>query len=136
MAPVLLEGGLLRILFAEEQYPGSSFVVPHHVLERDTGPDGFRIHLRHFWNASNAFMRAAGWPEKANALHLNGLVLDKLAAYEAGRSCLICELTIANATLETKYLTPWVHLSYAPWPADRWVVLDGKRATYAETDIY
>ena len=49
---------------------------------------------------------------------------------------MICELSIDNLTGETKYLTPWVHLSFDPWPGTRFVAVDGKDEGYAETDIY
>ena len=36
MAPLIGEGGLYRILFAEEQYPGTSYASPHRVLRWET----------------------------------------------------------------------------------------------------
>jgi|GEM_PF-927594 len=133
---VLLEGGLFRVLFAEEQYPGSSWVAAHEVIDRETGPDGFRVHLRHYWNLPNGFMRMANWPEKVSELHIDGLVLDKTFTYSAHRGCIECTLAITNTGHETKYLTPWVHLAFNPWPRDRWVVTDGRRDPYEETEIY
>jgi hypothetical protein len=130
------EGGLFRILFAEEQYPGASYMAPHQVLDWQTTANGFRARLRHYWNTPGWFMRAAGWPEKANELHIDGLLLDKVIFYDRERTCFACELTITNLSGETKYLTPWVHLSLAPWPARHWMVVNGERQEYNDTDVY
>src|SRR4051794_12231508 len=73
--PMMLEGGLMRVLFAEEQYPGTSYVAPHRVMSRESGSSGFRIGLRHLFNLPNAFMRLCDWPDKANLLHLDALLL-------------------------------------------------------------
>src|SRR5688572_16682620 len=84
--PVISEGGILRIMFAEEQFPGSSYITPHQVVESTSSDAGFRVHLRHRWNAANWFMRRAGWPEKANELHVDDLVLDKVVTFRADTS--------------------------------------------------
>ena len=92
--PVHYEGGLFRVLFAEEQYPGAGYVVPHQVVDWQSDSNGFRAHLRHYWNTSAWFMRAAGWPAKANEFHVDGLLLDKIFTYDHERVCLECDLTI------------------------------------------
>jgi hypothetical protein len=130
------EGGLFRILFAEEQYPGASYVTPHDILDWKPGPAGFRLRLRHYWNTPGWFMRAAGWPEKASELHIDDLLLEKLLTYDQERACLICDMTISNLGAETKYVTPWVHLSFTPWPSERWVAVNGERQEYRIADIY
>ncbi|MCX5661402.1 MAG: hypothetical protein NTW19_17105 [Planctomycetota bacterium] len=135
-APLLLEGGLLRTLFAEEQYPGSSFATPHRVLSHTRDGQGFRAHLRHYWNTPNWFMRAAGWPEKANELHIDGLVLDKVVCFDPSKSCLVCDMTITNVSGQTRYFTPWMHSSFADWPDRCWVVVNGKKEPYQSRDIY
>ena len=136
MHPIGLEGGILRVLFAEEQYPGTSYVSPHLVLARASDPHGFRIHLRHFWNAPNAFLRLAGWPDKANLLHLDGLLLDKIVTFHASARHLTCELTITNLQNETKFFTPWLHNSFSIFPGQMFVTFDGERVRYHDTDIY
>lgn len=136
MQPIGLEGGILRVLFAEEQYPGTSYVSPHAVLERGSDARGFRIHLQHFWNLPNAFLRLAGWPDKVNLLHLDGLLLDKAVAFDAARRHLACELTITNLTAETKYFTPWLHNSFSMFPREMFVTFDDDRTKYRDTDIY
>lgn len=136
MAPLMFEGGLLRVLFAEEQYPGSSYSTPHRVLAHRSDSGGFRTHLRHYWNASNAAMRLAGWPEKANELIVDGLVLDKVVTFDASNSTLLCEVTITNTTADRKHLTPWLHHSFEPWPRERWMVSGGERREYLDSEIY
>ncbi|NQU11206.1 hypothetical protein HQ590_10475, partial [bacterium] len=133
---VHFEGGLFRVLFAEEQYPGGSYAAPHEVVDWRSGPDGFRAHLRHYWNTPNWFMRAADWPEKANEFHFDELLLDKVLTYDRARACIVCDLTITNLSGEPKYVTPWLHLSFAPWPVDRWVVVGDQRQDYTDTEVY
>lgn len=133
---VHFEGGLFRVLFAEEQYPGGSYAAPHEIVDWRPTPDGFRAHLRHYWNTPNWFMRAAGWPEKANEFHFDDLLLDKVLTFDRARATFVCELTITNLGRETKYVTPWLHLSFAPWHAHRWVVVNGRREVFRDTEIY
>jgi dienelactone hydrolase len=134
--PVHYEGGLFRVLFAEEQYPGASYVVPHQVVDWRSDADGFRAHLRHYWSTPGWFMRAAGWPEKANEFHIDELLLDKVFTYHREQNCLVCDLTLTNLSDETKYLTPWIHSSFAPWSSERWVTINGERQEYRDTEIY
>lgn len=133
---VLLEGGLTRVLFAEEQYPGSSYATPHEVVKWKPTEAGFELCLRQFWNTPNAFVKAFGWREKANELHLDGLWLDKVLRFDASTSCLSVEVIITNTTDHTKYLTPWLHSSFTPWPAELFMVENGERRPYLDTDIY
>jgi len=130
------EGGLFRILFAEEQYPGASYMAPHQVLDWHTDTAGFRAHLRHYWNMPGWFMREAGWPEKANEFHIDGLLLDKILTFNREQDTLVCEVTLTNLSGETKYLTPWIHSAFEPWPAQKWVTVDGERQEYNDTEIY
>lgn len=135
--PLLLtEGGLFRTLFAEEQYPGTNYSTPHQVVSSHSDVNGFRLHLRHLWNACNAWMRAADWPEKANELSVDELLLDKVIAFKAADSVMTCEISVTNLGRERKYVTPWVHMNFTDWPDRSWVVLDGERQAYNDTDIY
>ena len=134
--PMKLEGGLLRVLFGEERYPGASYITPHEVVSHAEGPDGFRLHLRHYWNTPNRLMRDFGWAEKASLLHIDGLLLDKIVTFHADTDALTVEMTIRNLTREVKYLSPWLHNSFARWATERFMVEDGRQAEYHETDIY
>ena len=133
---VNLEGGLFRVLFAEEQYPGASHIVPHQIIGWHCDADGFKAHLRLSCNTSNWLMRLANWPQKANELHFNGLVLDKILSYNNLNKSLVCDLALHNLSDETKYLTPWIHCSFAPWPRAQWVAVDGERQEYFDEEIY
>ena len=136
LAPAIFEGGLFRVLFAEEQYPGSSYTSPHQVMAWSSDEDGFSLWLRHFWSAPNAFMRAAGWSGKASELHIDGLLLDKRLRFDAAGSSLSCEVTIGNDTDDAKCVTPWIHNAMSAWPAQQWMAADGKREAYRDVDVY
>ena len=136
MAPLIGEGGMFRVLLAEEQYPGASYASPHRVLDWQSSATGFTAKLRHYWSLPNWFMRRADWPERANELHLDGLVLDKTLTYDVSRSTLLCDLTITNVTDHVKYITPWVHSAFDPWPAEHFVAIGGENKGYEDTDIY
>jgi hypothetical protein len=99
-------------------------------------PDGFRVHLRHHWNTPNWFMRAAGWPGKANEFHVDELLLDRVFTYHRASAVCVCELTITNLSRESKCITPWLHLAFTPWHADRWVVIGDQRQDHQDTEIY
>lgn len=131
-----LEGGLLRFLFGEERYPGSSYLFPHEVLRYESQPGGFRVRLRHYWNTPNALMRAFGWPQKANVQHLDGLILDKEVLFDASLSCILIGVQVQNVTDETKYLTPWLHNALGRWATDMFMVSGGQQVPYHEEDIY
>jgi predicted esterase len=133
---LVLEGGLLRVLFAEEQYPGISYVTPHTVVSHTATATTFDAHLQHHWNIPNLFMRHFGWPDKANLLDVDDLRLDKHIHFDAASSSLTCEIAITNLGTRTKYLSPWVHNSYTAWPREMFVVRDGQREDYNDTDIY
>lgn len=133
---LVLEGGLLRVLFAEEQYPGASYVTPHRLVSHESTAATLDVHLQHHWNIPNLFMRHFGWPDKANLLDVDDLRLDKHIHFDAARSCLSCTITITNLGTRTKYLSPWVHNSYTPWPGELFSVRDGRREDYNDTDIY
>lgn len=130
------EGGLLRVLFAEEQYPGSSFTAPHRVVEWKQNEGGFHLTLAHTWNIQNQFMRLAGWSDKVNELTVDHLSLLKKLTYSRETSSLVCDLTITNHGHGVKHLIPWVHNAFSAWPAARWVVIDAKKEEYRERDIY
>ncbi|MHB9110037.1 MAG: dienelactone hydrolase family protein [Armatimonadota bacterium] len=134
--PFKLEGGLLRVLFGEERYPGAGFITPHQVVSREESADGFLLHLRHYWNTPNWLMRQFGWPGKASLLGIDGLLLDKIITFRADLNCFTLDLTVRNLTEETKYLSPWLHNSFADWATGLFMVEDGARAEYADTDIY
>jgi len=134
--PFKLEGGLLRVLFGEERYPGTGYITPHQVVAREERPDGFRLHLRHYWNTPNWLMRAFGWPGKASLLGIDGLLLDKVITFRADLACFTLDLTVRNLTEETKYLSPWLHNSFAGWATELFMVENGMRVEYADTDIY
>jgi len=134
--PFKLEGGLLRVLFGEERYPGASFITPHQVVSRDENAGGFRLHLRHYWNTPNRLMRDFGWPGKASLLGIDELLLDKIVTFRADIAGFTLDLTVRNLSKETKYLSPWLHNSFTGWATERFMVEDGARAEYAETDIY
>lgn len=133
---VHFEGGLFRVLFAEEQYPGGSYAAPHEVVDWQSTPDGFRVHLRHFWNTPNWFMRTAGWPEKTNEFHVDELLLDKVLTYDRARAVFVSEQTITSLGHETKYITPWLHGAFHPWLVSRWVAVGGRREEFRDTEIY
>ena len=134
--PFKLEGGLLRVLFGEERYPGASYITPHQVVSREENAGGFRLHLRHYWNTPNWLMRQFGWPGKASLLGIDGLLLDKVITFRADLNCFTLDLTVRNLAEETKYLSPWLHNSFAEWATELFMVEDGARAEYADTDIY
>jgi hypothetical protein len=131
-----LEGGLLRVLFAEERYPGASYVTPHLVLEEEQTGSGFRVRLRHCWNTTNALLRLLGWQEKVNPLYLDGLLLDKILTFDDARSVFTIELAITNLSGQRKIFTPWLHSGFAPWVDDCFVVEDGRRVPYENRHIY
>jgi dienelactone hydrolase len=134
--PFKLEGGLLRVLFGEERYPGASYITPHQVVSYEENPDGFRLHLRHYWNTPNYLMREFGWPGKASLLGIDELLLDKIITFRADLACFTLDLTVRNLSQETKYLSPWLHNSFTDWATELFMVEDGRRTEYADTDIY
>lgn len=130
------EGGLLRFIFGEERFPGASYVVPHEVVSQEEWADGFRVHLRHCWSTPNQFMRKFDWPEKIAPTHLDGLLLDKIVTFTANTPGLIVEMTVRNLTDEVKYLTPWLHNSFARWSTRNFVVRDGQQEAYQAEENY
>jgi len=134
--PFKLEGGLLRVLFGEERYPGAGFITPHQVVSREEGPDGFRLRLRHYWNTPNWLMRHFGWSGKASLLGIDELLLENIVTFRADLNCFTLDLTVRNLSRETKYLSPWLHNSFAGWATELFMVEDGRRAEFADTDIY
>ena len=134
--PAVLNGGVCRILFAEEQFPGSSYAAPHRIIDWQHDDAGFQIHLQHSWNLPNMFMRAAGWPEKVIELHVDHLRLDKQLRFDADTHALLCDVSITNFSTQRRILTPWVHNAMTDWPATMWMVVDGKRTPYVDEDIY
>ena len=131
-----LEGGLLRVMFAEERYPGASYVTPHLVLEHEETAGGFRVRLRHFWNTTNALLRLMGWPEKVNPLYLDGLLLDKTLVFDDARSLFTIELAVTNLSGQRKIFTPWLHSAFSAWTDDCFVLEDGRKAKYENRHIY
>ena len=131
-----LEGGLLRVMFAEERYPGASYVTPHLVLEHAQTAGGFRVRLRHFWNTTNALLRLMEWGEKVNPLYLDGLLLDKTLTFDDARSVFIIEMAITNLSGQRKIFTPWLHAAFAPWMNDGFVVEDGRKVPYTVRHEY
>ncbi|MHB0936481.1 MAG: alpha/beta hydrolase family protein [Armatimonadota bacterium] len=131
-----LEGGLLRVMFAEERYPGASYVTPHLVMEHEQTASGFRVRLRHFWNTTNALLRLMGWPEKVNPLYLDGLLLDKTLTFDDAHSLFTIELAITNLSGQRKIFTPWLHSAFSAWTNDCFVVEDGRKAKYENRHIY
>ena len=134
LAPYGTEGGLLRVLFAEEQYPGSNYTTPHRLLAVESDGSGFTAHLRYEWNTCNRIMRAAGWSEKANELHIDRLRLDKRVTFRADDQCILCELAITNLSRERKYVTPWLHNCLIDFAQQRSVHVAGQREPDADTD--
>lgn len=131
-----LEGGLLRVLFAEERYPGASYVTPHLVTDYAETPGGFRVRLRHFWNTTNALLRLCGCQEKVNPLNLDGLLLDKTVTFDDARSVFTVEMRVSNLSGETKLFTPWLHAAFRPWMDGSFVVEDGRQVPYVVRHAY
>lgn len=123
--PQGLDGGLARVLVAPERYPGSSYVTPHIVLERDSGPDGFRIGLRYAWNTPGAFARILGWPDKACPSYLDGLVLDKTLSFDAATDTLTVGMRFANRKDQALWINPWLQSQFDGWIERSFVAVDG-----------
>ena len=98
LPPAVLNGGVCRILFAEEQFPGSSYAAPHRVVDWQSDASGFNVHLQHLWNLPNTIMRVAGWPEKVVELHVDQLLLDKRLCFDAGARALIVDVAVTNSS--------------------------------------
>ena len=136
LPPAVLNGGVCRILFAEEQFPGSSYAAPHRVVDWQSDASGFNVHLQHLWNLPNTIMRVAGWPEKVVELHVDQLLLDKRLCFDAGARALIVDVAVTNLSTQAKILTPWIHNAMTDWPAEMWMAVDGQRVPYVDEDIY
>lgn len=134
--PQQFEGGMLRTLLAEERYPGSSYCTPHLVLGCGAVADGFRANLRHYWHAPNVFARLFGWPEKLCPRYLDGLLLDKVVTFHAEQSALVVELTISNLNETDRQITPWVQHAFRDLIDHGFVVRDGVREAYRNTDNF
>lgn len=132
----LEDGGLLRMMLAEERYPGTSYNTPHlaRVLRNDAR--GFAVQLRHFWNASNALARQLGWHDKVNPVYLDGLLLDKTVTFDAAASALLVEITITNLTDEVRRVTPWMQSHFQGWVHDTFIVSQGEKQRYLWHDIF
>ncbi len=130
------DGGLLRVLFGEERYPGTSFVTPHLARLLYSDESGFLIHLRHFWNTPNAIARQLGWHHKVNPMYLDGLVLDKIVTFQAEQAAFLVELSITNLTNETRLISPWLHNQFGGWVRDAFVVIGGEQQPYLWQDFW
>lgn len=134
----VVDGGLLRVLFGEERYPGASFTAPHLADVLYSDDRGFSIRLRHYWITQNAIATALGWLDKRNPTYLDGLFLEKTITFDAKRSLIMLEIAITNLTGGKRYLTPWLHNHFDGWVYDDFVVIDGKAQPYRvkQEDIY
>lgn len=124
------DGGLARVLLAEERFPGYSYGTPHLVLSHTATAAGFRAHLRYFWHTPNAFARLFGWTDKCGARTLDGLLLDKIVTFDARHSALLLDLTITNLNAAERRITPWVQHAFSAQAHHGFVVRDGVREDY------
>jgi len=125
-----LDGGLLRVLLAEEQFPGYSYTTPHLVLSHTATDSGLRAHLRYTWHTPNVFARVFGWTDKCGARYLDGLLLDKIVTFDAKRSALLIDLTITNLNADERRITPWLQHAFSGRADHGFVVRDGRQEEY------
>src|SRR5215212_4715732 len=64
--PDVVDGGLLRLMFGEERFPGASHVTPHWLRVVRCDAQGFVVELRGYLSTPNYFANRLGWPEKSN----------------------------------------------------------------------
>jgi len=131
-----LDGGLMRVLVSPERYPGSSYITPHQVIDASSTPDGFRIHLRYAWNTASALAGILGWTDKVNPAYLDGLLLDKILAFDATRSTLSVDMRFSNLNHEIRWINPWLHSHFHGWVERSFVVIDGTPEPFLWLDQY
>ncbi len=100
-----INGGILRILSADERFPGSSYAVPHAITHQRQ----FSISMKYFWNTAGAFARLFGWKQKANLLYIDGLLLEKKISFLPEKSAVVLDMKISNVSKTKKILVPWIH---------------------------
>lgn len=125
-----LDGGLLRVLLAEERFPGYSYGTPHFVVAEGATSSGFHARLRYFWHTPNALARLFGWADKCGGRYLDGLLLDKIVTFDAATSALSIDLTITNLNAEDRRITPWLQHAFSGWAHHGFVLRDGRREPY------
>ena len=124
------DGGLLRVLLAEERFPGYSYGTPHLVMSQTAAATGFQAHLRYIWHTPNVFARLFGWTDKCGTRYLDGLLLDKIVTFDAPRSVLTVDMTISNLNADERRITPWLQHTFSGWAHRGFVVRDGRREAY------
>ena len=134
--PAALEGGFMRVMFAEENYPGSSYCTAHPVLSCETDENGFRLHLQHYWYTPNVFAELFGWPEKHTQQYFSGILLDKVVHFDAALSVCTVDLTLTNLNDDARTIRPWVQNTFCTWTDHGFVVRDGKQEAYAPEGVY
>ncbi len=125
-----LDGGVLRILLAEERFPGSSYCTPHIVISHGATASGFQAHLRYIWHTPNVIARVFGWTDKCGARYLDRLLLDKIVTFDAQRSVLAVDMTITNLNDGERRITPWLQHTFGGWAHHGFVVRDGRQEEY------
>ncbi|MGB9642950.1 MAG: alpha/beta hydrolase, partial [Candidatus Ratteibacteria bacterium] len=130
--PVRINGGILRVLFGDERYPGSSYAVPHIVKHQDK----WSVSMRYFWNTPDEFARIFDWQGKANLLYVDGLLLDKTISFIPELSVITVELMITNLSGKRKVLVPWLHNCFSGIFHDAFMVIDGRKTPYVWMDVF
>ena len=128
--PQALEGGLLRVMLAEERYPGATYCTAHKVVSCDRDKGRFRAHLRHYWHAPNVFARLFGWPDKVCPRDLDGLLLDKVVVFDPAQTALLVDVTITNLNAAVREITPWIQNCFCEWVDHGFVVRNGAHEAY------
>lgn len=130
--PVKINGGLARVLFADERFPGTGYAIPHVIVQQDN----FSVSMRYFWNTQNAFAELFGWPEKKNLLYVDEFLLDKVISFLPEKSTVVIEFRITNLSKRRKTIVPWLHNSFQGIFHDAYMVVDGKKVPYVWMDVY
>ena len=125
-------GGLARVLFADERFPGSSYTVPHIITEKKD----FAVSMRYIWNTPNMFAKLFDFDEKANLLYVDGLLLDKTISFFPEKSSVSIDIRITNLSNKKKVLVPWIHNDFLGIFDDAYMVIDGQKVPYIWMDIF
>jgi pimeloyl-ACP methyl ester carboxylesterase len=131
-----VNGGLARILFADERYPGASYITPHILQNFGNNDNEFFAEMKYYWNTPNIFSKLFGWFDKINPLYIDEILLDKTIRFLPKISTLIIEIKISNLSKESKIVVPWMHNSFSSQFDNVFMVINGVKTPYVWMDIF